>query len=222
MPLRNPEISALLDRLTPHAAIYVRLKAGLAQYRSIEQRGGWGPVDEGPTLHAGDRSSRVTALRWRLGASADLRNPGPVTDQELFDTALAQATRHFQTRHQLDADGVVGKKTLAALNVSVTQRIDQIRINLERARWLLHDLPASYVLVDIAGFAVRYVQDGKELLRSRAVVGKPYRKTPIFRASISYLEFNPTWTMPPTILRQDILPEIRKNRAISPAGTCAY
>ena len=167
--------------------------------------------DSGPTLHPGDRSPRVVALRERLSASADLRDPGPVTDRGLFDTALAQATRHFQTRHQLDADGVVGKKTVTALNVPVSQRIDQIRINLERARWLLHDLPASYVLVDIAGFTVRYVQDGKELLRSRAVVGKPFRMTPIFRATMKYLEFNPTWTVPPTILRQDVLPQIRKN-----------
>ncbi len=211
--IAKPDISALLERLTPRARIYVQLKAGLAQYRIIEQHGGWRPIDDGPTLRTGDRSPRVAALRERLRTSADLRDTGPLIDQELFDTALAQATRHFQARHQLDADGVVGKKTLAALAVPVAQRIDQIRINLERARWLLHDLPASYVLVDIAGFAVRYVQDGKELLRSRAVVGKPYRKTPIFRASISYLEFNPTWTIPPTILRQDTLPEIRKNPA---------
>ena len=207
----KPDIPALLERLTPHGEIYQRLKAGLAQYRAIEQRGGWGLVADGPTLHPGDRSPRVVALRERLSASADLRDPGPVTDRELFDTALAQATRHFQTRHQLDADGVVGKKTVTALNVPVSQRIDQIRINLERARWLLHDLPASYVLVDIAGFTVRYVQDGKELLRSRAVVGKPFRMTPIFRATMKYLEFNPTWTVPPTILRQDVLPQIRKN-----------
>lgn len=207
----KPDIPALLERLTPQAEIYRRLKAGLAQYRAIEQRGGWGSVDDGPTLHPGDRSPRVAELRERLRRSADLRDPAPVTDTDLFDAALEYATRHFQTRHQLDADGVVGKKTLAALNVPIRQRIEQIRVNLERARWLLHDLPASYVLVDIAGFSVHFVQDGEELLRSRAVVGKPFRKTPIFRANISYLEFSPTWTVPPTILRQDILPQIRKN-----------
>jgi murein L,D-transpeptidase YcbB/YkuD len=150
------------------------------------------------------------ALRQRLLASAN-GAAHTTHDPELFDPALEAAVRHFQSRHQLAADGVVGKKTLAAANVSAAARIGQIRANLERARWLLHDLPPTYVLVDIAGFEVRYFRDGRELLRSRAAVGQPYRKTPIFRSRISYLEFNPSWTVPPTILTKDVLPEIRKD-----------
>jgi len=207
--IETGEIPALLRRLTPTAPLYQSLQQGLARYQGIEARGGWATIAPGPTLHPGERSQRIAQLRTRLLASGELR--GATSDEELFDDALEAAVRHFQRRHQLAVDGVVGKKTLAALNVSASQRVDQIRVNLERARWLLHDLPATYVLVDIAGFEVRFFRDHRLILQSRAVVGRPYRRTPVFRAAISYLEFNPTWTVPPTILSNDVLPEIRKD-----------
>jgi murein L,D-transpeptidase YcbB/YkuD len=204
------DIPGTLERLAPQNELYRGLKRGLARYRDIADRGGWPAIPDGPTLRPGERSPRVTLLRQRLLASGDLA-ADTGADPELYDPLLEAAVRHFQARHLLAVDAAVGKRTLAAANVSVDARIDQIRVNLERARWLLHDLPPTHVLVDIAGFEVRYVRDGVELLRSRATVGRPYRKTPIFRAAIRYLEFNPTWTVPPTILTNDVLPEIRKN-----------
>ena len=205
------DLSRTLEGLAPRNELYQGLKRGLAEYRDIADRGGWPAIPEGPTLRPGERSPRVALLRRRLLASGDLA-ADTGADPEFYDPALEAAVRHFQARHLLAVDAAVGKRTLAAANVSVGARIDQIRVNLERARWLLHDLPPTYVLVDIAGFEVRYVQDGVELLKSRAAVGRPYRKTPMFRAAIRYLEFNPTWTVPPTILTNDVLPEIRKDR----------
>lgn len=204
------DIGGVLERLAPQSALYQGLKRGLAAYRAIAARGGWPAIPEGPTLRPGESSPRVALLRRRLLASGDLA-ADTGADPELYDPALEAAVRHFQARHLLAVDAAVGKRTLAAANVSVDSRIGQIRVNLERARWLLHDLPPTYVLVDIAGFEVRYVRDGEELLRSRAAVGRPYRKTPMFRAAIRYLEFNPTWTVPPTILTNDVLPAIRKD-----------
>lgn len=205
---RSP--GAAIALLAPTAPIYLRLKEALATHRRIVHQGGWDTIPEGPTLHPGDRSERVAALRTRLRASGDL-DTTPAGDETLFDEALAQAVRRFQARHQLATDAVAGPRTLAAANVPLAQRIDQIRVNLERARWLLHDLPPTYVLVDIAGFEVRYVREGIELLRSRATVGRPYRKTPVFRSAITSLEFNPAWTVPPTILANDVLPAIRRD-----------
>lgn len=204
------DIAGTLQQLAPRNDLYQGLKRGLAEYRGIAARGGWPQIPEGPTLRPGEHSPRVALLRQRLLASGDLA-ADTGTDPQFYDPALEAAVRHFQARHLLAADAAVGKRTLAAANVNVDARIDQIRVNLERARWLLHDLPPTHVLVDIAGFEVRYVRDGVELLRSRAAVGRPYRKTPIFRSAIRYLEFNPTWTVPPTILTNDVLPEIRKN-----------
>jgi murein L,D-transpeptidase YcbB/YkuD len=208
--LASGDIGATLERLAPQDPLYQGLKRGLAAYRDIAARGGWPAIPDGPTLRPGERSPRIAVLRQRLLASGDLAADSGA-EPEFYDPVLETAVRHFQGRHLLAVDAAVGKRTLAAANVSVQARIEQIRVNLERARWLLHELPPTYVLVDIAGFEVRYVRDGVELLKSRAAVGRPYRKTPIFRAAIRYLEFNPTWTVPPTILTNDVLPEIRKN-----------
>jgi murein L,D-transpeptidase YcbB/YkuD len=110
-------------------------------------------------------------------------------------------------------DSVVGRKTLAALNVPAAARVDQLRINLERLRWVMRDREPRFVAVNIAGFSVYYIEGDDLLWSARAVVGRPYRQTPVFRAEMTYLVFNPDWTVPPTILRNDTLPAIRKNAA---------
>jgi murein L,D-transpeptidase YcbB/YkuD len=156
------------------------------------------------------RDARVAALRRRLAVGGDLVG-APAGDETLFDEALEQAVYRFQARHGLDVDGVVGAQTLAALNVSVASRIDQIRVNLERARWVFQDISKDYVLVDIAGFQAEMVKDARQVWASKVQVGKPYRKTPVFKASMTYLVLNPTWTVPPTILAKDILPRVRRD-----------
>jgi len=132
-------------------------------------------------------------------------------DQDCYDDGLAAAVRRFQRHHLLKTDGVVGANTRAALNVPVAARIDQIRINLERARWLLSGLPESFVLVDVPGYQLSYFRPGGDIWRARIVVGRPTRPTPTLRSAITHLTFNPTWTVPPTILREDVLPKVRKD-----------
>jgi murein L,D-transpeptidase YcbB/YkuD len=108
-------------------------------------------------------------------------------------------------------DGIVGEDTLAEMNVPIADRLDQIRVNLERGRWILHDLSGDYLLVDIAGFELRLFRDDEITWTTRVQVGRPYRKTPVFRSQIRYLDFNPTWTIPPGILRKDTLPAIKRD-----------
>jgi L,D-transpeptidase YcbB len=182
----------------------------LRQYRQIEADGGWPQIPEGPKLEVGMESDRVVALRRRLLVTDDLAE-GTAADSTAFDGALAEEVKGFQERHGLDADGVIGGKTLAALNVPVEARIGQIRVNLERARWVLHNLEPDYIIVNIAGFRVYVMENGEQVWTSRAVVGKPFRKTPVFKATMDHLVFNPTWTVPPTILRNDVLPKVRKD-----------
>ena len=97
------------------------------------------------------------------------------------------------------------------MNVPVEARIDQIRVNLERARWVLHELKGDFVLVDVAGFDVTYFRNDEPVWTSRVIVGRPYRETPIFKSLITYVVFNPTWTIPPTILVKDKLPVIKRD-----------
>jgi L,D-transpeptidase YcbB len=207
--IKNGGITAGLDNLKPTSAIYQNLVSALARYRAIATNGGWIVVDEGPTLRKGESGLRVAQLRLRLLGEGDL-TAAPAVAPDVFDGELEQAVKGFQRRHRLDADGVVGKQTVAAMNVTVQQRIDQIRVNLERAR-VLQDIPPTAVVVDIAGFEVSLFRGGQRLLRSRAQVGRPYRSTPVFRDEIRYIEFNPTWTVPPTILKNDVLPGIKRD-----------
>lgn len=206
---RRGGIAQGLGTLKPAGPVYENLIVALARYRVFAAAGGWDAVAAGPTLREGDSGPRVAQLRRRLQAEGDLTEGIPAVPN-YFDEALEQGVIQFQRRHRLDTDGAVGKRTLAALNVSAEQRIDQIRVNLERAR-VLQDIPATAVIVDIAGFEVSFMRNGKRILRSRAQVGKPFRTTPVFGDFIRYVVFNPTWTVPPTILRNDVLPAIKRD-----------
>ncbi|TAK51143.1 MAG: hypothetical protein EPO27_03045 [Betaproteobacteria bacterium] len=208
--LAAPRLEDALGRFAPQLPAYQRLREALAGLRAIEARGGWRQLPRAPSLKPGMRDARVAALRERLAASGDLA-PGVIAEAEYFDAMLEAALRRFQARHGLAADGAAGPRTLQALNVTVGERIDQVRVNLERLRWVAQDLAGDYLIVDIAGFTAQLFLDGRLAWSSRTVVGRPYRKTPVFRATLRYLVLNPTWTVPPTILRQDVLPKLARD-----------
>lgn len=193
----------------PQNPLYAKLREALAQLRATAAAGGWPTVPDGPVLKPGMTDTRVAALRTRMVAGGYL-DP-TLAEGDHFDNPLKDAVKRFQSDQYLDADGSVGSETIAALNVSIQDRIGQVRANLERARWLLHSLQGTFVVVDVAGYKVTYYRDGNPVWKSRVQVGKPYRSTPIFRSQITYVTFNPTWTIPPTILKNDVLPKIRKN-----------
>jgi murein L,D-transpeptidase YcbB/YkuD len=204
--------AAVVERYAPQLELYRGLREALARHRAIESAGGWPRVPSGPTLEPGMRDARVARLRERLIASGDhAPQPGPAPDE--FDPGLEAAVRRFQARHALEPDGVVGRRTLAALDVDVGARIEQIRVNLERLRWVAQDLAGDYLVVDVAGFSARLFVGDRLAWESRAVVGRPYRKTPVFRATMQYMVLNPAWTVPPTILREDVLPKLAADPA---------
>ena len=207
--LDSGNLAKKIETLKPQNIIYSRFKAALKKYRAIKADGGWQPVPSGPTLKKGMQDNRVSLLRNRLQITGDLSNES--ADSEIFDDQLEQAVMRFQRRHHLTADGSVGKQTLEALNMPVENKIDQIRINLERLRWVLHAIEGPFVIADIAGFEVFMYKDDEIAWRSRVQVGKPYRQTPVFKSEIKYLVLNPTWTVPPGILAKDILPAVKKD-----------
>lgn len=132
-----------------------------------------------------------------------------VDPYEVYDDVLVAAVKRFQRDQYLEDDGVVGAASRSILNVSAQARLDQIRVNLDRARWLLHNTPDNLLLVDVAGFKVTYIKERKPVWKSRVQVGMAYRTSPIFKSEINYITLNPTWTVPPTILQNDILPKLR-------------
>lgn len=204
--LSAPSLTTAVDAYTPRLPVYARLRKALARYRALEARGGWPEVPSGPLLRPGTRDSRIPALRARLAASGDGDASSAASD--LFDTSLETAVVRFQRRHALEADGIVGPRTLNALNVDVRQRIDQLRVNLERVRWAARDMAGDHLLVDVAGFTAQLQLDGQRVWSSRVVVGRPYRSTPSFRATLQAIVVNPPWVVPPTILREDLVPAV--------------
>ena len=200
---------ALIAQLTLDHPLEDQLMDVLARYRAIAEAGGWPQVPEGPALKPGMSDPRVPILRQRLAATDDLQ--GGDLQSPAYDTAVEAAVTRFQARHGLEADGVVGPGTLAALNVPVKDRIDQIRINLERQRWVLRGVGQDFIVVNIAGFTTYLVRGGEEVWQTRSIVGSAYRKTPVFRDDIKFMEFNPTWTVPPGILGRSIIPAAKKD-----------
>jgi murein L,D-transpeptidase YcbB/YkuD len=208
-PIDERSVDQAFAMARPQNPLYAKLRDALTQLRATAAQGGWPSVPDGPTLKPGMKDARVEALRARMVAGGYL-DP-TLAHGHHFDNPLADAVKRFQADQYLDADGSVGAGTLASLNVPVQDRIGQVRANLERARWLLHSLQGTFVVVDVAGYKISFYRDGNPVWKSRVQVGKPYRSTPIFRSQITYVTFNPTWTVPPTILKNDVLPKIRSN-----------
>jgi len=206
------ELYARIEREKPQHEMYRDLKAELVRERALEAAGGWLGIPAGATLKPGAVDPRVLPLRARLAASAELVADAPL-DSPVYDGAVESAVKAFQRDHGLDPDGALGPATLAALNRPIGARIEQIRVNLERGRWLLHELDPTLVVVNVAGYEVYYLRDGVLVWSARAQVGKPYRATPIFRSTLTYLVLNPTWTVPPSILANDILPAQKRDRS---------
>ncbi|MCC7258429.1 MAG: L,D-transpeptidase family protein [Gammaproteobacteria bacterium] len=209
--IEAPVLEAVLDSKMPGGPWYRQLQAALARYRAIAAGGGWPAVPDGAVLKPGQADPRVIALRERLQAEGDAVGSPAADDPEVFDAPLAAAVRGFQGRHGLAVDAEVGPATLRELNVPTAVRVDQLRLSLERVRWLAGDVPSTYVVVNVAGFHVGYVREQRLVWQSRVVVGREARQTPIFRGLMTYVELNPTWTIPPTILREDILPKLRRD-----------
>jgi murein L,D-transpeptidase YcbB/YkuD len=209
-----PDLAAWLDGLPPASDRYRRLRGLLAELRAVALGGGWTRVPAGTTIRPGMTLPAVPALRARLIEAGDL--PPELWAGATYDAPLEAAVRKFQARHGLETDGVVGRATLAALNVPVERRIEQVIINMERRRHLPPDLGRRHVQVNIADFELKLVETdpgGRErtVLTSPVVVGTPYNQTPVFSAEISYVVVNPYWHVPRSIAIKELLPEIKRH-----------
>ncbi len=205
--LAAKDIPGALASLRPSHAVYRGLMKAYRDYGAIA---GWPVFPPGPSLKKGGRGARVEALSNSLAAMGDFV-PSADADRSLFNDGLENAVKGFQRRHGLEPDGVVGTETAAALNVPVSMRLIQIRANLERWRWITQDLGQAYILVNVADFRLGVVEGDKEVMSMSAIVGRSYRRTPDFSGKLAYIEVNPTWTVPPKLAREDILPKIKQD-----------
>jgi murein L,D-transpeptidase YcbB/YkuD len=215
--LQAGDLRAAIEAHAPDLPLYRALVQGLAHYQALAMLGDWPKVPAGPTLRPGERSVRVPALRARLLSEPPSELPSGVAEASRsvspghYDPVLVEAVKRFQARHGLEPDGIIGAQTLLALNTSPARRVEQIRANLERLRWVAAALHGDRLLVDIVGYHADLVLDGQPVWESKVIVGKPARKTPSLRDSVVNLVFNPKWVVPPTILREDVIPRTARN-----------
>ncbi|MBO6918504.1 MAG: L,D-transpeptidase family protein [Rhizobiaceae bacterium] len=185
------------------------LEIAQIEYQNIVANGGWPVVPANKRLRLGMVSSDVRKLRERLMISGDLPRSAGISDS--FDTYVQGAVKRFQARHGMPADGVLGKFSYAAINVSAQVRLTQIETNLVRLRSMSGFLGDRYVMVNIPAAQIEAVENGRVELRHTAIVGKIDRQTPILNSKIHEVILNPYWTAPRSIIEKDIMPLMRKD-----------
>lgn len=204
------DFSVYLDSLVPRDPSYRRLRAAMRLYRGIAKQGGWEAIPAGAMLKPGVSDPRVILLRRRLGITGDMPTAAARSVSQVYNDSVVTAVRRFQERHGLFADGIAGKQTIAAMNVSVDSRLAQISESLEQHRSGLFDSDGPVIVVNVAAQDLVLVDNGKELLRSRTIVGRPDWQTPLLSSRMTSLVVNPTWTVPRSISTQEILPRALK------------
>jgi murein L,D-transpeptidase YcbB/YkuD len=195
-----------LDAYEPHAEAYLALKAKLAEIRAGQRGSGQTRIPNGPSLKIGMRDERVPLLRSRL----DVASEGAAYDKELAD-----AVKKFQERHELKPTGTLDMATVELLNGRQSdRRIDIIIANMERWRWVPHDLGNTYVIVNLPDYTLRVIRQGKQVWMTKIVAGKPATPTPIMSAQMKSLTVNPTWNVPDSIAANEYLPLLQQDPTI--------
>ena len=203
-----PDVAKWVLAQAPQAPVYESLRHTLATYQILKRQGGWPKLASGKSIKPGMTDPRVAQVRDILLTTGDLRE---VTQGNVYDDVLVEAVKRFQARHGIDVDGAVGPQTVATFNAPVDERIDQIRITMDRIRHLPDQLGEKYILVNIPGYQLTAYDGGKEAMKMKVIVGKPSRKTPIFSNAIAQTVFNPTWSVPRSIAVKDKLRKIQQD-----------
>lgn len=215
--LESNDLQQALESLTPNISQYHALKKLLAKFRALpisEEK--WLPIPEiGISIRRNTTHQAIPLIRQRIGQIRALFDDPdydiPVSDSAFYDEMLEKAVKAFQRLHGLNADGVIGRHTRQAMNLSPQEYIQRLRINMERLRWLPQNLSDRHILVNIAGFNLVAVEPGKPPLEMRIVVGRDYRSTPSFSSNVSHIILNPYWNVPNSIASKDLLPKQKQD-----------
>jgi len=197
---------AWFDTLPPQHPEYKLLKDELAHLRTLQD---WPTLPKGVKLKLDHQSKDVVTLRQQLALQMNKSDLDVTSDT--FDQALEDVVKTYQSLHGLTDDGHVGPGTIAALNISRTDRIEQVKVALERHRWLPEKLADRYIQVNIAGYYLKAVDGGKTQFTMPVITGREYRRTPVFTAPMIEIIFNPSWHVPVSIATKDKFPKLRNN-----------
>jgi murein L,D-transpeptidase YcbB/YkuD len=214
MMIRGTPPAEVVERLRPQNPYYKRMLGALARHRAIKEKGGWPLVRKGKLLK-GDSSAAAGQVRARMLSSEDPREVALARVGEarpmVYDEQLNEALRHFQDRHALEPDGALGDGTLRELNQTIDSRLSELMLNIDRWRWLPHDLGKFFLLVNVAGFELEVVENDVAIERMNVVVGQPGWKTPIFQDTMEHIVVNPSWNVPESIMQAEVRPAMARN-----------
>lgn len=201
----------IIDELHPPHEQYEKLRKALIEYRKLESSKDFAqPVAlfKG-TIKPGDKHAKVPHIRKRLQLT-DLQDYD-IEDSLRYDERMQDAVRQFQRRHGLTEDGIISAGTLAHLNQSLKQKADLIELNLERIRWLPREYGEDYISVNVPEYMLRVYENSKPKMEMRVVLGTEFNATPIFSDTLEYIVFSPTWTVPESIIKDEVIPDLQAN-----------
>lgn len=208
--LKSDSLFEKINALQPKHEGYRRLKNALKLINGFPEFD-FSPIYSKDKIIENDSLKVVITIKKRLIYWKDLAPMDSING--VYDQPTVMAVKRFQLRHGLATDGIIGKGTLAALNFSKKKRKEQIIVNLERWRWFPKNLGSEYIIINIPDYKLTLVKNNDTLRTHRVIVGRPKRKTPVLSSKLTKVIFNPTWTVPPTILREDVIPAILKSRS---------
>ena len=215
--LTADDVSGVVESVEPRFAAYRRTEQALIRYVELARSSG----DRGQLalpkkpVEPGESYPDVTGLIHILQLVGDLpANAPPPANPQVYNGALVEAVKHFQRRHGLGDDGRLGAATVKQLNVPLSQRVRQLQLTLERWRWLPTDFSAPPIIVNIPDFRLRALDENNNVtMEMRVVVGKALRnQTPVFSRDMNHVVLRPYWNVPPSILRGEIIPAIKRDR----------
>lgn len=215
--LQEGSIRKSLEELYPSFSIYKRMRDGLRELFDFQEKYAqdpsrqWKSLKLDKSIKPGDSHNLIPDLRTRLIFWGFLENYG-VDDEKLYDSLLVIGVKKLQYRHGMEQDGVIGQGTVQAINQTPEHLIATASVNLERLRWLPDSLKDyELILVNTANFQLDFISRRDTLLSSKVIVGKSVHSTPQFSAMMSYIVFSPTWTVPNSITRNEIIPAVKRN-----------
>ncbi|KGO96491.1 hypothetical protein Q767_06200 [Flavobacterium enshiense DK69] len=210
--IRRHDVEKTLDTLKPNHPVYHLLKKSLKKINEMPDDD-FDPIVIEEKINPNEKKATIKAVKKRLIYWGDYTKEDTITNlTNIYDKKTVEAVKHFQKRHGLLADGVIGANTVTAMNVSKKQRTEQIIANLERWRWFPRDLGKEYIIINIPEFKLYFIKDNDTARVHKVVVGKDTRRTPVLSSHLSNLVINPTWTVPPTIIKEDLGPTASQNR----------
>jgi murein L,D-transpeptidase YcbB/YkuD len=208
--IHDGSLEDVFEKATPKSFRYTELQKALLEYLEIEKKGGWAHLPIKGLLKVGKNYEVIPALRERLRVTGDYNSCG-TNETTLYDKCLQDAVIHFQKRHGLVAKGVIGKNTTKALNVPVELRIKQIRLNLDRMKWLYERNTKRQIMINIPAFTLFFEEDGELLQQMKVITGKRKNPTPIFSNTVKTIVLNPHWNVPKSIIQNEMIPKLLKN-----------